>query len=488
MHIVFVHTPMATVPVPERKEFWRNFDIRYHAAHPGLRHMKNVLWELPHWMHWLGGVLVDAGYTSLEAIDLYTSECTLEGIRRDRLEEALRRSPGDLYLLSPMTPNLHFALEIATLIKELYPKSKTILGGVIATPLHREIADHPHVDYVIHGRGEYALPALVRAIEQGTDTGKVGHLSLKGPDGKVVSTSVKYPWMPVNQIPKPKIDLFASSVGEDIRYLRQVYGLGCPYKCSFCTIQTIGQKADYFHTERTIAEIHDYRAHYGEHHNVYFGDETFTVNKTRTLEMCSALRQDGTIKYDIQTRLNCLTDREVLKALKASGCCWVEIGIETFSQETQDQHKQRMKLSHLEDILGVVRDEGLAVCSFLVNGFPNQTLDDMERSTEYACSLIERDLIQASYLFGLVPYPGSDLFDNPERYSMKLLHRDFRLYHEEMVPVYETPFASPDEMHAMFLKGVKHLAQAMSSKSTLLNLPADVHEGQYGSFWHSSHV
>ncbi|MFL5346953.1 MAG: B12-binding domain-containing radical SAM protein [Hyalangium sp.] len=450
--------------------------------------MKNVLWELPHWMHWLGGVLVDAGYTSLEAIDLYTSECTLEGIHRGRLEEALRQSPGDIYLLSPMTPNLHFALEIATLIKELYPRSKTVLGGVIATPLHRQIASHPHVDYVIHGRGEHALPDLVRAIERGADIEKVGHLSFKAPDGTVVTTHRTYPWMPVNQIPKPKIDLFDRSVGEDIRYLRQVYGLGCPYKCSFCTIQTIGQKADYFHTDRAIAEIHDYRAHYGEHHNVYFGDETFTVNKPRTLDMCAALRQDGTIKYDIQTRLNCLMDRDVLKALKGSGCCWIEIGIETFNQETQDQHKQRMKLSEVEETLARIRDEGLAVCSFLVNGFPNQSLDDMQRSIDYACSLIEKDLLQASYLFGLVPYPGSDLYENPERYGMKLLHHDYRLYHEEMVPVYETSFARPEESHKMFLKGLGQLAQAMSGRSALLAPPPDVHEGQYGSFWHGSHV
>jgi anaerobic magnesium-protoporphyrin IX monomethyl ester cyclase len=488
MHIVFVHTPMATVPVAERENFWRNFDIRYHAAHPGLRHMKNVLWELPHWMHWLGGVLVDAGYTSLEAIDLYTSECTLDGINRTRLEEALRRSPGDLYLLSPMTPNLHFALEIATLVKEIYPRAKTVLGGVIATPLHRDIASHPHVDYVIHGRGENALPALVRAIEQGSGIEKVGHLSFKGADGAVVTTKVSYPWMPVNHIPKPKIDLFDSSVGEDIRYLRQVYGLGCPYKCSFCTIQTIGQKADYFHTDRTIAEIHAYRDHYGKHHNVYFGDETFTANKPRTLEMCTALRLDGTIKYDIQTRLNCLTDSEVLKGLKESGCCWVEIGVETFSQETQDQHKQRMKLSELEDTLARIRDSGLAVCSFLVNGFPNQTIDDMKRSLDYACSLLSRDLLQASYLFGLVPYPGSDLYENPSRYGMKILHKDFRLYHEEMQPVYETEFASSEEIHKAFLLGVKQIGQAMSGRSGLLPMPVDAQGGAYGSFWHGSHV
>jgi anaerobic magnesium-protoporphyrin IX monomethyl ester cyclase len=489
MHIVFVHTPMATVPVPEREMFWQNFDVRYHGTHPGLRHMNNVLWELPHWMHWLGGVLVDAGFTSIEAIDLYTSECTLDGIDRGRLELALRRSPGDVYLFSPMTPNQPFAYEIADLVKELYPTSKTVFGGVVATPLHKRVAAHPSVDYVVYDRGEYALPALMRALRDRTEIEKVGNLAFKSNDGTIVTTGRPYPWMPVNEIPHPKIDLFDRSVGSDIRYLRQVYALGCPYRCSFCTIQTIGRKADYFHIDRVISEIHAYRAQYGNHHNVYFGDETFTVNKQRTLDICAALKADGTIRYDIQTRLNCLTDPEVLRALKDSGCAWIEIGIETIDQDAQDQHKQRLKLRDMRDTLARVHDAGLATCSFMVNGFPNQTLDDMKRSLELGCELLEQNYLTASYLFGLVPYPGSDLYKDPESFGMKLLHHDFRLYHEEMLPVYETRHAKPDQMHRIFLDGIKMLGQAMAHQSDLIDYSSIMgNRNEFGSFWHGSHV
>lgn len=487
MHIVFVHTPMATVPVPERQLFWKNFDVRYHAAHPGLRHMKNVLWELPHWMHWLGGVLLHCGHTSVEAIDLYASECTLDGIDYARVEAAIRRSPADIYLMSPMTPNLPFALEIADVIKSKYPKSTVILGGVVATPLYRAIAAHQSVDFVIFDRGEYALPALINALQAGDGLEKVGQLAFQKSDGSIMVSNHRYPWMPVNEIPNPKVDLFDQSVGEDIRYLRQVYALGCPYKCSFCTIPTIGRKSDYFEIERVISEIHDYREHYGRHHFVYFGDETFTVNKDRTLEITAALRDDGTIGYDIQTRLNLLNDERILKALKESGCCWIEIGIETINQESQNQHKQNMKLSELEDTLSKVYDAGLPTCSFLVNGFPNQTIDDMKRSIDLTCSLIERNLLQASYLFGLVPYPGSDLYNHPEKYGMKILHKNFRFYHEEMLPVFESSFAKPDEIHQTFLDGVKQLGQAMGIQSSLLEIPP-YPDGNFGSFWDGSHV
>jgi hypothetical protein len=64
--IVFVHTPMATLKIDEREEYWRNFDRSYHACHPGLRHMHRNIWELPHWMTWLAGVLEARNYCNLD--------------------------------------------------------------------------------------------------------------------------------------------------------------------------------------------------------------------------------------------------------------------------------------------------------------------------------------------------------------------------------------------------------------------------------------
>lgn len=487
MHFAFIHTPMATLPVPERELFWRNFDIQYHAAHPGLREMKNVLWELPHWMHWLAGVLVHEGYTSLEAVDFYSSATALSGINQQRVSEVLIDHPADVYLFSPMTPNLPFAFEIADVIKEIYPKSVVVFGGVIASPLYREVAEHRSVDYVVYDSGERALPALARALEGRTDVNAVGNLTYRA-GGKVVTNPLRYPAPHVGDIPFPKIDLFPRSVGEDIRYLRQVYGLGCPYKCSFCTIRTIGRKADYFAIERVLAEIRAYKEYYGEHHNIYWGDETFTLNPARTLELCAALEAEGNISYDCQTRLNCLNDAKMLKALRRSGCLWLEIGLETGNQESQSLYKQGVGLSSIEETLMKLRDAGLATCAFMVNGFPNQTPDDMRRSVDWLCELIAGDLIQASYLFGLVPYPGSDMFQNPDRFGMKIHHYDFKYYHEDMPPVFSSSFATPDQAYEAFLYGVKALAQAMSKKPYFGETPLPADLAKFGRFWSLSHV
>lgn len=478
---------MSSVSVAERKQFWQNFDIRYHATHPGLRHMERDLWELPHWMTWLAGVLDSEGFTSIEALDLYSIRCDLEGVDQASALALLREHPGDVYLFSPMTPNLHFALEIASCAKKLYPESKTIFGGIAATPLRAEVAAHPGVDFVIRDRGEYALPALLRALERGGDLANVGNLTYSTERHGIVENSYTYPAIPVDQIPFPKIDLFPREVGRDLRYLRAVYALGCPYKCPFCTIQTIGHRPSYFPIERVLSEIRAYREYYGNHHYVYFGDETFTLAPKPTLEFCSALKEAGDIGYDCQTRLNCLTPA-ILKALKQSGCCWLEIGLESLSQKAQDAYKQRIELKNLEDTLARIREEGIPVCSFLVNGLPNQTIDDMKYTIDTACSLIARGLLHASYLFGLVPYPGSLMYENPESYGIKLRHRDFKRYHEDLEPVFDTEFATSEDIYRTFLESVRQLGQAMAERPYLGHVAPALDRQAYGKFWGGSHV
>ncbi|MFJ6103674.1 B12-binding domain-containing radical SAM protein [Streptomyces sp. NPDC092359] len=482
---------MSTVSVPERQAFWRNFDIQYRSTHAELRPMKRVMWELPHWMHWLGGVLETHGYTSMDVLDLYTEPGAVGvagSVDDSVVRAALREHPGDVYLFSPMTVNLPIALQIAHAVKDAFPRSVTVFGGIAATPLRRIVAADPSVDYVVTDRGEIALPALLDALRGPGEPDAVGHLTYRDRDGIVRSTGLRYPDLPVAELPFPKVDLFPRSTGEDLRYLRQVYALGCPYKCSFCTIQTIGRKAEYFAIDRVLAEIHAYRERYGEHHHLYWGDETFTLHPEHTLELLSALEAEGDIAYDCQTRLNCLGDPKVLRGLKASGCRWIEIGLETAGQDSHHLHKHHMKLDPTEETLKKIRDEGLAACAFTVNGFPEQTPDQMRRSVEWVCGLIEKDLLQASYLFGLVPYPGSALYQAPEQYGMKLLHHEYGLYHEDMPPVYETPHAKPDEIYEVFLEGVEWLGEAMGKRPHFGEPPAEEELGSYGNFWDGAHV
>ena len=484
LRIAFVHVPMAAAVVPERRAYWQAFDVRYHSVHPALRHMKKPRWELPHWMTWLAGVLVRDGFDDLHVVDLTWVSTGLSTVNEAEATAIIRNVPADVYLFSPMTPNLTLGKRIVELVKAVWPQSTTVFGGVVATPLHEEIAADPNIDYVVVGRGEVALTALLRALERGGEgVEKLGSVTYRR-GGEVVPSPWQYPALQARDIALPKIDLFPPETGEELRYLRQVYGLGCPYACSFCTIQTIRQKQTFFPVDRVVDEIHAYRRHYGEHHYVYFGDETFALDVPRFRELADALAADGTIHYDCQTRLRCLASAQTRALLKRSGCVWVEVGLETMSQTSQNIHKQRQKISETEDILSRTRDDGISTCAYMVNGFPDQTLDDMRASMDWVCDLLERGLLQASYLSTLVPYPGSDLYADPERFGIRLLHKDYALYNEDLAPVYDTAHWKSDEAYAVFLEGLEMIARTIGDELPLVG----TQESGYGEFWATAHI
>jgi len=467
LKICFVHTPMSSVVVPKRESFWYNFDKRYYAVHPNLKPADAGIWELPHWMTWLGGVLQASGYTNVKALSLYTAVDLTKGIDAEFITKDILSNPADVYLYSPMTPNLHNAYDIASLVKKIYPNSKNIFGGVVSSPLHQQVAQHPSVDFVVRDRGEFALPALLESMNDKKEVAKVKNVSFKNDSGELIINPELFPYMELAELPFPMVDLFPKEVGDKLRYIRQNYALGCPFKCSFCTIQTIGRKTGYFPIERVIAEIKAYRAHYGAQHNIYFGDETFTLDPQRTIDICNALKAEGNITYDIQTRLMSLNNRNVLAALRDSNCKWVEVGIETLSQNSQMVHKQGTNLTKIKDMLRRMRDHNLPVCSFIVNGLPDQTPDEMRQSIDGVAKLLQEELLHATYFFGLVPYPGSLMYQDPTKYGLNIKTHDYRLYNEDTEPVYDTKLATSKEIYKVFLEGIDTLGEAMGNKPYL---------------------
>jgi anaerobic magnesium-protoporphyrin IX monomethyl ester cyclase len=468
VRVCFVPTPMITqhVPLAGRDVFWKNFDNRYYAVHRkqsgGITHIPSAdsrVWELPHWVPWLGGVLEVHGYKHVVCTDLVPAIDQISDHSRD-LYEALTDLDSNVFLLSPMTINLHVAYKQAEIIKTLYPESIVIFGGVVASPLHEEVACNKHVDFVITGRGEYALPALLLGLRTGNMT-TCGNLTYGTDSSNVVISPLTYPNIPPSQLPFPNVGLLPSTLGPYLRYIRLNYGIGCPFKCSFCTIQTIGRKTEYFPIQRVLDEFDAYRAVYGNHHSIYFGDETFTIDKKKSLDLCTALEERGNVIFDVQTRLTSMHSPELLRALQRAGCRLLEVGLEALNQKGQKQHKQSTNLSKLRSTLTMAKDAGLPVASYMVNALPGQTPDDMNRSVDALCELIDEGLLYLTYFSNVVPYPGSQLYATPDKFGMKILHHDYSLYNEEGAPVFDTLTATSQQSHECFQTGVLKISQAM---------------------------
>jgi len=72
------------------------------------------------------------------------------------------------------------------------------------------------------------------------------------------------------------------------------------------------------------------------------------------------------------------------------------------------------------------------------------------------------------------------MYENPDKYGMKLLHHDYRYYSEDMQPVFDSAFAKSGDVYKQFQSGLTAIAQAMAKKPYFGNLPPLENLEKYG--------
>jgi radical SAM superfamily enzyme YgiQ (UPF0313 family) len=130
---------------------------------------------------------------------------------------------------------------------------------------------------------------MVKKIEQKNyDLSSVKGIGFKNQEKIIVNDD----WQIVSNldsIPLPGRELLSS----EISYTSEDMGVimssrGCPFKCSFCSHIV---RTRYHPVDRVIEEIKKVIDKYGTSH-FSFKDDSFTVNRNRTLEFCNRLVEE----------------------------------------------------------------------------------------------------------------------------------------------------------------------------------------------------
>src|SRR5882762_4347316 len=107
---------------------------------------------------------------------------------------------------------------------------------------------------------------------------------------------------------------------------------GCPAQCTFCLWpQTLsGHPWRKRSTDDVAAEMSKVKAYWPEVKEFFFDDDTFNIQKARTIELCAKLKPLG-LTWSCTSRVT--TDFETLKAMKDAGCRLLIVGYESGDQQ-----------------------------------------------------------------------------------------------------------------------------------------------------------
>ena len=128
-------------------------------------------------------------------------------------------------------------------------------------------------------------------------------------------------------IPIPRHELFTNNYNYPFVRRRPfatvLTDYGCPYKCSFCVIASLGYK--FRSVENVMSELRylkNLRCR-----EIYFNDQTFGVNRARAKELCKRMVEK---KIDFGwvcwSRVDVINE-ELLKLMKGAGCHTILFGV-----------------------------------------------------------------------------------------------------------------------------------------------------------------
>ncbi|MBW1886741.1 MAG: radical SAM protein [Deltaproteobacteria bacterium] len=299
-------------------------------------------------------------------------------------------------------------MELSKMAKEVSQDMKTIgLCWTLTSVPDDVMSSARDMDYFVLGEYETVVPKLIDNLD---DVEGVQGLAWRKGDGFTVNPPSKDSLINLDELPIPAYDLLESldpyfiNTPTDEAFTIMYTSRGCPYECIFCTVAKTSWKPR--SAKSVVGELRYLKDEY-DIRLVSFFDETFTIDKQRTLDICQAIVDEKLdIKWYCNTRAN-LLDEELVKAMSSAGCGGISIGIESGSQKILDTASKRINVDEAKAVIEICKNNDVKVlCSFIF-GLPGETWETVEETIQFV-----KDSLPTGVQFNVaVPYPGTQLHE-----------------------------------------------------------------------------
>jgi anaerobic magnesium-protoporphyrin IX monomethyl ester cyclase len=348
-------------------------------------------------------------------------------ITDDDYYHVLRMKRATLFGISSKIVGANRAFRIARIVRELWPASRIVMGGVHPTFDADTILETvPCVDVVARGEADMIIEDLWRWARGKTDLASIPGISYRGHDGQVVSSEKSLAPIDLDALPSPAYDLVARET--DPLVPRILTARGCTLRCVFCASAALfGYKFNSRQAERVVDQIEAVCRDFGLEY-ICMGDLTFMAHKETGIAICEKLirRQLG-IHWSTQTTIGRI-DREAAELMAAAGCEQLGFGVESGSQLIIEENNKNIAIEKAEEQFRIVKAAGISVQTYWVFGLPGETYFTAMASIDVMRRWIREELIDAVHITVAVPYPGTPLFENPEAYGIRIVDDNYDNY------------------------------------------------------------
>jgi radical SAM superfamily enzyme YgiQ (UPF0313 family) len=337
---------------------------------------------------------------------------------------------------------------LAETFKQVNPDGWVVFGGNhVSQQAERTFREHPSVDVVVNGEGEFTFRDLL--LHRLTDPSArtlhdVEGISFRDAAGGVVTTADRPRIDDLDLIASPFLTGVIPMSDENGEFPYDVALLetnrGCPYKCSFCYWGgAVGQRVRAFSRERLRREI-----------------EVFARHKVHTLVLCDA--NFGMMPIDLEFVQDVIEMKnrygfpksietswaknkskvffQIVRSMKDAGLhSSFTLALQTLDDNTLDlMNRRNMKVNDWESLAEWLGQEGLDCYAELIWGAPGETVDSFMKGYDRLAHHVSRVAV-----YPMLILPNTTYQQEKDRFGLVTVRGntddfEYLLSHDTMSP------------------------------------------------------
>ncbi len=335
-------------------------------------------------------------------------DAAVSGLSRDQLNGFLTRD--SLLVMEVCTPSIDNDFQIAAALKERYGCALCFVGQHTSA-LPRETLENYPVDFVCVGEYEFTILELAGALENKSPLNSITGLAFRDGAGICINPRRELadlnalPILPYEQLP---VAQYHDPITRRRPYMSLLTSRGCSFKCLFCVGPQVmyGGRVRFRDPRLVVEEMRILSSRFGVR-EVFFDDDTFTLNKEHVREICRQIHNSG-LRLDWSCFTRCDTiDKGQMVQMKQAGCYMLRFGIESLDDELLLRMQKGLTIKRIEDFISLAKSQGLRLHATVMLGFPGETKASIERTLAFL-KKSPIDFVQFSLA---IPYPGTAFYD-----------------------------------------------------------------------------
>ncbi|MBL7147645.1 MAG: B12-binding domain-containing radical SAM protein [Nanoarchaeota archaeon] len=342
-------------------------------------------------------------------------DCIKEKYSIKDFEKSIQKNKFDIVGFQCYTVDLNIVKKLIKVVKTINPKIITFVGGPQPSLDPINSLNYLQADYGFCGEAEIGFPLLIKSLIKKTKLKKIPGLIYKDKNKIIVNQNKLVENLDDYQIGWEFFNLNSYPLAPHGAFCKQyptaplIITRGCPFQCTYCGAHLIsGRKIRSHSVDFVIKQIEFLNKKHGIK-EIHIEDDNFTMKKDFVKEFCNKLIQKNleiTFTFPNGIRLDTL-DSILIKLMKKAGLYSVSVGIESGSDRILKLMNKNLTTSTIKEKINLLTKENIEVIGFFIVGYPGETISDINKTINFACSLpLKRATFSA-----FKPFPGTLIYN-----------------------------------------------------------------------------